>query len=66
MTIAGVARDASFDVVASLDSDGAIRGIAQATVLRSNFGILVPNLSFLANVADEVPLVFSFTLVPQR
>jgi len=63
LTIRGAVNTATFDVEATLSSDGAVSGTAVATVLRSDFGIGVPSVPGVANVSDEVALVLELIAV---
>jgi polyisoprenoid-binding protein YceI len=53
LTIAGVTKPAVFTIEAAV-VNGAIIGEARTTVLRSAYGITIPNVPFVASVDDEV------------
>ena len=55
LTISGVTKTAVFNVelVATEDS---VSGKATTRIKRSDFGLVIPNLSFIANVDDEFPI----------
>lgn len=65
LTIAGVTREAVFNGSFSLKDDSTMNGTASAMVKRSDYGITIPSLSFIANVDEEVKLSFSFTAAAQ-
>lgn len=52
-------RSVTFDVVATV-TEGRIEGSAQAMVLRSDFGISIPSVPFVADVSNEVRLELDF------
>lgn len=60
LTIAGVTNEVTFDVTATLESDERLVGNAEATVLRSDFNLTIPDVPFVANVGDEVTLKLDF------
>lgn len=62
LTISGVTKEQAFVVSGVYGSDGALRVTARATVLRSQFGLVIPTLSFLADVKDEVVLTAELVL----
>lgn len=59
LTIRDVTRPVTFVVTARVVSPEIIAGEASAKLSRADFGLVVPNLNFIANVADEVRLEFS-------
>ncbi len=63
MTIRGVTGKATFDVFATLVDAKTIKGTAFSRALRSHFGIGIPNVPGVANVSDEVILIFDFVAV---
>lgn len=65
LTIAGVTREAIFNGSFSLKNNSTIEGTALSTIKRSDFGIVIPNLSFIANVDEEVKLSISFKAINQ-
>ena len=52
LTISGVTKQETFVVNFSLSKDGALTGAASSTLSRKDFGLVIPNFSFLANVSD--------------
>lgn len=56
LKISGVTLPATFAVEAVLDATNVLRATAKTTVKRSDFKLVVPDLPFLADVADEVLL----------
>lgn len=65
LTIAGVTREAIFNGSFLLKDNSTIEGTALSTIKRSDFGIVIPNLSFIANVDEEVKLSISFKAINQ-
>lgn len=55
LTISGVTKLAAFTVTAAV-TDSQIKGTAETKIKRSDFGLTIPNLSFIANVDDEFPV----------
>ncbi len=53
LTIAGVTKPGSFDVVLQLE-ETYIMATVESTVKRSDFGLTIPSLPFIAEVDDEV------------
>ena len=60
LTIRDTTKPATFDVTVTPDSTSKIEGKATATVLRSDFGLTIPNLPMVANVDDAVQLEIDF------
>lgn len=59
LTVSGVTKPATFTVVAKLSGDQ-LTGTAVTTIMRPDFGLKIPNLSFLAGVDEDVLLKFQF------
>jgi polyisoprenoid-binding protein YceI len=59
LTIRGVTKPVSFNAKSILNKDGSLTGSATSMVTYGDFGISVPNLSFLANVDKTVKLSLS-------
>lgn len=53
----------TFDVTAGMSDDSTITGTAQTTVLRSDFGIGIPNAPGVADVTEEVLIKLDFVAV---
>jgi len=64
LTVREITQPVTFTVVARWDGDGLLTGLASTTVLRSDFGLNVPSVPFVANVGDEVGLELAFTAAP--
>lgn len=62
ITIAGVTKPSSFIVTAKIAKDGVITGTASGVVRRGDFGLVIPNIPFVANVDEDVKLNFYFAL----
>lgn len=60
LTIRGATNPTTFDVSVEMVDDSTIRGTATADVLRSEFGIGIPSVPFVADVTDEVALNVDF------
>lgn len=63
LTISMVTKPVTFAVTATV-TDGKITGSATTTIKRTDFGLKIPNLSFIANVDDEFPI--TVTIVANR
>ncbi len=55
LTISGVTKPATFRVELTATEDS-VSGKATARIKRSDFDLVIPNLSFIANVDDEFPV----------
>lgn len=55
LTISGVAKPATFKVTATI-TDSSIIGVAETTVNRSDYNLVIPSLSFVANVDESFPV----------
>lgn len=60
LTIAGVTKEVTFDVTATLKSQDQLTGQATLTVQRSDFNLNIPSVPFVANVGDSVILNLNF------
>ena len=65
LTIVDVTRSEAFSVSVLVVSEQLLQGEATVTVLRSNYGLRIPSLPFLADVADEVVLTIRFVAAPE-
>lgn len=63
LTIREITQPVTFDVTVIAESPTRISGNAVATIRRSDFNLVVPNVPFVANVADEVKLELIFVAV---
>lgn len=63
LTIRDITRSVTFDVEVS-GSDGRLEGTASALVKRSDFGLVIPNVPFVANVSEDVTLTIEFVALP--
>jgi len=63
LIIKGMTKTVTFSVSAVLADESTIQGTATARVLRSDFAIGIPNVPFVADVADEVTLTLEFVAV---
>lgn len=50
----------TFDVTAAMTDEGTMEGVAEARVLRSEYGIGIPNAPGVADVGDEVLIRLQF------
>jgi len=64
LTVREVTQPVTFSVVARWDSDGRLQGLASTTVSRSDFGLNIPSVPFVADVGDEIGLELAFTAAP--
>lgn len=60
LTIKGVTQETTFAVSATLVDISTVQGSAVAEVLRSDFGIDIPNVASVADVTDEVTIQLDF------
>lgn len=60
LTIKGTTAPATFEVTVDMVDEGSIAGVATTQVLRSDFGIGIPSVPFVADVSDEVVLTLEF------
>ncbi len=58
LTVSGVTKPATFKVTLT-PAAGKLVGTASTTIKRSDFGLKIPNLSFIANVDDAIPVTAS-------
>jgi len=58
LTISGVTKPATFKVTARVTSEQ-VTGTAETTIKRSDFGLVIPTLSFVADVDDAFPVTVS-------
>ena len=65
LQIRHVTQSTTFDVTATVGSDGRLVGYAVATVLRSEFEITIPSVPSVAEVSDEVLLEIDFVAVSE-
>ncbi len=56
LTISGITKPAVFQATAKLESGDQLSGTAEATVKRSDYNLKIPNIPFVASVADNVML----------
>lgn len=63
LTIREVTKPITFAVTVAAESTTRLSGNAVATIRRSDFDLIVPNVPFVANVADEVKLELIFISV---
>lgn len=61
LTIRNVTKSVTFTAQVTAASETLLKGKAGATVLRSDFGLQIPNVPNVANVTDEVKLEIDFT-----
>jgi polyisoprenoid-binding protein YceI len=60
LVIRGTSNEVTFDVTATPVDETSIEGVAIATVLRSDYGIGIPNVPGVADVGDEVVIRLEF------
>lgn len=63
-TLSGVSRPVTFDAEVEVDSGDRVEVTGAATVLRSDFGLTIPDVPSVSDVADEVLLVIDLVAVP--
>lgn len=64
LTIRDVTNEVTFDVVVDAAGSDGITASATATVDRTAWGLNIPSVPFVANVAEEVELSIDLVLVP--
>ncbi|MFZ0492797.1 MAG: YceI family protein [Acidimicrobiia bacterium] len=60
LTVKDATNPVTFDVTATLVSDTQIEGTATAKITRSEFGVTIPSVPFVADVSDDVALELDF------
>ena len=63
LTVKASTNPVTFDVTATLVSDSRIEGTATTKITRSEFGITIPSVPFVADVSDDVGLELDFVAV---
>lgn len=63
LTIAGMTKEAVFNVKARAVSDNEIQGIATSSLKYADYAITIPSVPMVASVSDIVDLTFSFVAV---
>lgn len=62
MTLHGVTKEMTWDVLATYDDDGVVEGKALTSFPFSDFGLAKPELPFLLSVEDEIRLEIDFNV----
>jgi polyisoprenoid-binding protein YceI len=60
LTITDITSEVMFDVTATAVSASELNGSAKTTISRETYGLVIPNVPFVANVEDEVELEIDF------
>lgn len=60
LTVKNSTNPVTFHVAATLVSEGRIEGTATTKITRSEFGVTVPSVRFVADVSDDVALELDF------
>ncbi len=60
LTISGVTKETTFTVEGTLTDNNEMKGVANASIQRADFNLVVPSLPFLADVGEEVKLKLEF------
>jgi polyisoprenoid-binding protein YceI len=63
LTVRGTTNQETFDVTVTLRDESTLTGSAETTVLRSDYGIGIPNVPRVANVGDEVLIRLEFVAI---
>ncbi len=66
LTIKDTTQEVTFDVTVTPNSEAEIEGSAQTTIAYADFGLVIPEVPFVANVEDEVTLIFNFVAVDEQ
>jgi polyisoprenoid-binding protein YceI len=64
LTIREVSNAVTFVVAATVNADGTISGVAEATVDRTDWGLNIPSAPGVANVSETVNLILEFRAAP--
>ncbi len=62
LTVSGITKEVVFDASVATPSADKITVSAKAQIKRSDFNLVIPNLSFVANVPDTFDLIANLTL----
>ncbi|HSH80896.1 MAG TPA: YceI family protein [Herpetosiphonaceae bacterium] len=65
LAIRDVTRETTFDVTVTPVSENRLEGTATATILRTDFGLTIPQVRQVASVSEEVRLEIDFVAVPK-
>lgn len=60
LTIRDVTKPVVFNVTAQADNEKQISGTATAAIKRSDFGLTIPSVPFVADVSDDITLSLAF------
>lgn len=60
LTVKGTTQSVTFNASVTVDSETQISGSATTQVLRSDYGLVIPDVPSVANVTDEVYLAINF------
>jgi polyisoprenoid-binding protein YceI len=60
LSIRGVSRDVTFDATVMLNADAELEGTANTTIRYADWNFVVPDVPFVAGVADEAVLELEF------
>lgn len=60
LTIRDITQEVTFDVTVTIESETRLSGLAQATILRDDFGLTIPQVPQVAGVDEEVILELEF------
>jgi polyisoprenoid-binding protein YceI len=60
LTIRDMTQPVIFDVTATADDAGQLSGTAETTIQRSDFGLTIPSVPFVADVSEDVQLQIDF------
>ncbi|MEM7132216.1 MAG: YceI family protein [Chloroflexota bacterium] len=63
LTIKDQTRSETFTVSVTADSETQINGSASTIIMYADYGIIIPDVPFIANVGDELTLEFDFVAV---
>lgn len=65
LTIRDITHPVTFEVTVTFDSKDRMEGKASATVLRSDYNLVIPSVPQVADVSDEVLLEIAFVATPK-
>jgi polyisoprenoid-binding protein YceI len=65
LTIRAITVQQTFQITATVGADGRLSGYGVATVLRSDYDLIIPSVPSVADVSDEVILEIEFVALPK-
>jgi polyisoprenoid-binding protein YceI len=63
LTVNGITKQVTWTVTGKASPGGTITGVAKTTVKRGDYGLVIPNIPFVANVSENIALTLNFTFL---